>query len=377
MPILSICIPTFNRADLLKLALQSLLPQVAELKGKVEVIVSDNCSTDHTQQVVEIMQRNGPIRYYRNSTNIGAARNINCVASELAAGEFCWILGDDDMIIQGKLSKLVGIIEAHSHIDYFFVNYCQQWVEVRNRLIVEKNSSYSPTPQESMCQDFSERLMPNWLQILSIDAQKPAELHTAIVCHVFRRSIWRAEIDPIKLNAINPDKLISSFDTDFLHINVLARATLGKPVYYIGDPCVLLGIGHQEWWKYLSTVMLGHLHEAMDLYRSLGADERIIEHHHRHLLSYSGPYIWRTLFKPNSKQDYLLLLKLFRRFWMYKDLWMSLVDAVVNAVRPWFTQWLRMRARRFLPGPLYVLLRAAWRLPRALSRFKARAGSRP
>jgi len=53
-PLLSICMPTYNRADLLELALRSLIPQVAATNGEVELIVSDNCSSDHTPNVVAL-----------------------------------------------------------------------------------------------------------------------------------------------------------------------------------------------------------------------------------------------------------------------------------------------------------------------------------
>lgn len=49
-PLLSICIPTYNHAELLKL-LVSLVPQLL-LTGSVEIVVSDNCSTDHTAEIV-------------------------------------------------------------------------------------------------------------------------------------------------------------------------------------------------------------------------------------------------------------------------------------------------------------------------------------
>ena len=59
-PLLSICIPTYNRAELLRSALLSLVPQVKESGGEVELVVSDNCSTDDTRRVVEWARQFGP-----------------------------------------------------------------------------------------------------------------------------------------------------------------------------------------------------------------------------------------------------------------------------------------------------------------------------
>lgn len=105
-PILSICIPTYNRAELLRSALLSLAPQVKELGDEIELIVSDNCSPDHTKDIVEWAQQYGPVHYHRNDENIGAARNILNLVNKLACGEFCWILGDDDFVRPGGVLGL-------------------------------------------------------------------------------------------------------------------------------------------------------------------------------------------------------------------------------------------------------------------------------
>lgn len=69
-PILSICIPTYNRADILK----KTLSEIVNNKGfdnDIEIVISDNCSTDHTQNVVEEFITNySNIKYYRNEKNI-------------------------------------------------------------------------------------------------------------------------------------------------------------------------------------------------------------------------------------------------------------------------------------------------------------------
>ena len=52
-PLLSIAVPTYQRAAMLRVMLQALLPQEAELRDRVEVCIGDNASTDSTADVVE------------------------------------------------------------------------------------------------------------------------------------------------------------------------------------------------------------------------------------------------------------------------------------------------------------------------------------
>ncbi len=77
-PLLSICIPTYNRAPYLKELLDSIVCQFddQEIYNQVEVIISDNASEDNTTEVVaEYQKKYENIRYFRNKENVGAAKN--------------------------------------------------------------------------------------------------------------------------------------------------------------------------------------------------------------------------------------------------------------------------------------------------------------
>jgi len=93
-PLVTIAIPTYNRADsYLKVALQCAIDQTYR---HIEIIVSDNCSTDHTEKVVKSFPDNR-IRYFKQAENIGSNNNCNfCL--EQARGEYFMLLFDDDVI---------------------------------------------------------------------------------------------------------------------------------------------------------------------------------------------------------------------------------------------------------------------------------------
>jgi glycosyltransferase involved in cell wall biosynthesis len=93
-PLITIAIPTYNRAETyLPQALKSALNQTYP---NLEIIVSDNCSTDNTQAVVTDIA-DPRLRYFRHYSNIGSAANFNfCV--EQAKGKYLLMLHDDDLI---------------------------------------------------------------------------------------------------------------------------------------------------------------------------------------------------------------------------------------------------------------------------------------
>ncbi len=93
-PLITIAIPTYNRADCyLKQAIQSALNQTYPA---IEIIVSDNCSTDDTEMVVKDFKVSR-IRYFRQEKNIGANNNFNFCLQQ-ANGSYFLLLQDDDLI---------------------------------------------------------------------------------------------------------------------------------------------------------------------------------------------------------------------------------------------------------------------------------------
>lgn len=107
-PLLTIAIPTWNRAPFLKSTLTQLRREMVNVPhGKVELLVSDNCSPDETASTVEQAILSGlSIHYTRNKENIGSDANI-AQCFNLAQGKYVLILGDDDLFVDGALEILL------------------------------------------------------------------------------------------------------------------------------------------------------------------------------------------------------------------------------------------------------------------------------
>ncbi len=110
--ILTIAIPTYNRSPFLEQSLKRITSQISGLEDEIELLVSDNCSSDNTQQVVEkFINAGSPIIYNKNITNLGMDGNfVYCFKS--ATAKYVWILGDDDYLIEGTISKLLSIMKS-------------------------------------------------------------------------------------------------------------------------------------------------------------------------------------------------------------------------------------------------------------------------
>jgi glycosyltransferase involved in cell wall biosynthesis len=132
-PLLTIAIPTYNRARCLRGNLEVLFDQlVGELR--VELIISDNASTDETPTVVKAFIARGlQVRYLRNETNIGADANfMQCF--EQAHGKHFLLLGDDDLIFPGGIGVILNIIRNDENLDMIFLTSCpyQTFLQSKN-----------------------------------------------------------------------------------------------------------------------------------------------------------------------------------------------------------------------------------------------------
>lgn len=121
---LSICIPTCNRAEYLPQMLESIFKQ-AVFNG-VEVLVSDNNSYDDTARIVKEMQgRYKNLVYYKNDINVGFDRNVlNCITR--AKGKYCWILGDDDILLPGSVGFALRNIKSGYDFYTCGLNLCDK-----------------------------------------------------------------------------------------------------------------------------------------------------------------------------------------------------------------------------------------------------------
>lgn len=113
-PILTIAIPTYNRASILENALKNLLPQLVEFCEKIELVISDNASTDNTQSVIcEIKIRYPDLNIvtFLQSTNTGYFGNFK-KCKELATGSYFWLLSDNEHLSAGVVKVLMNSIQS-------------------------------------------------------------------------------------------------------------------------------------------------------------------------------------------------------------------------------------------------------------------------
>jgi glycosyltransferase involved in cell wall biosynthesis len=113
MPKVSVCIPTYNRSQLLPQAIQSVL---AQTEPDFELIICDDGSTDDT--ALQMAQYNDSrIHYIRHPHNIGKSNNMRS-GFEAATGNYFIKFDDDDRLTPDFLAQTTAILDRHPEIDF-------------------------------------------------------------------------------------------------------------------------------------------------------------------------------------------------------------------------------------------------------------------
>jgi len=271
-PVLSICVPTFNRAATLRVMLEAVLPQVAALHGEVELCVSDNASPDETPDVVRAAQAVWPLRYSRNEANLGPIRNFHRVTNETATGEYAWILGDDDLVRPGAVQRVRDALCANRDLDALYLNF-------RNARYSEHWPQATPGgydgPYDFVANpDTRSRRVERWEDLLS----PQASIGTQVYVHVLRRPIWAGLSEN---GYFGPE--YSSARWTYPHTYMAAQAMFGRPAFFVGEPVLTVFEREAEWGKHLPRFILEYLPELIGFFRRLGLPEDRAAQFHRQI----------------------------------------------------------------------------------------------
>jgi glycosyltransferase involved in cell wall biosynthesis len=117
--LVSVIIPTYNNAQYLVETLESIFLQNY---NRMEIIIADDGSTDHTQAVLEKYQDQIVYFYQDNSGGCSKPRNE---AIKRASGEYIAIFDADDIMKPGKISAQSDFLNANSSVDFVFTDFCE------------------------------------------------------------------------------------------------------------------------------------------------------------------------------------------------------------------------------------------------------------
>jgi len=173
---LTIAVPCFNGADKISTLLDSIFLQLDGI-DEVEVLVSDNASTDNLQVIVNKYEQ---ISYYCNEQNLGPDRNI-VLAIERSKGKYVWVIGDDDYLAEGAIEYILQALKNNEDLGAIFVNFClydtknnymlkDKWLEINEDVYCENADEFLSVTGVSP--NFLSSMVHNKACFLAVDYEK-------------------------------------------------------------------------------------------------------------------------------------------------------------------------------------------------------------
>lgn len=277
-PLLSICIPTFNRAHLLNDLLKALENELASLTicQQTEIVVLSNASTDDTSTIVRSYDKL-PVRFFENSYNIGAHANVLKVTSH-ARGKYAWIIGDDDLPVKNGIENILSCINDNQGARCIMINFVYEKSINRQRLLFENklklNSSHEPVIQSDSTKS---DIWDDMFQCI----KRPQGYLTSITSHVFLLSVWNKHCHALLHHCLNHEPF-TSLTTTFPHSMIWIDSFAGNKVILLGRPVLYFMIGDQEWldeWKNLYHTLVPKLYLHMSGKVSSESINHLINNH--------------------------------------------------------------------------------------------------
>jgi glycosyltransferase involved in cell wall biosynthesis len=143
-PFFTIVVPTFNRADLIKNTLQSLLNQSY---SEFEIIVIDDGSTDNTEEVVQLIKDSRITYIKKNNAERAAARNFGAAR---ANGDYVNFFDSDDIALPNHLEEAAKLIISNPNIKWFHLGYA--WATPEQKIFRNVNKFEGSTLNSIMSQ---------------------------------------------------------------------------------------------------------------------------------------------------------------------------------------------------------------------------------
>lgn len=338
---LSFLVPIYNGERYLERLFSSLLSQNIP-HSEYEIVCVDDCSKDHSVEVIERYQSQYPnIRLIRNKENSRVATNVNTLISS-ALGKYFWIIGQDDYIEPNCISQLYERLEEE-RLDVLLFNYRRVFEDETTQ---SECKVFTSSPRQKgidwIKQQFANRdycqyiLGYEWRTVYRTDFWKEKNIRCI--------DGMNYEDTIIMMKAIVMSNAVASIDDVLYNYRINSGSiTYRKDFVKRGDLI------------YEFAFMVGQ--EVEDFYYGLvKIDEQIAESLHRHLLQRYNNFTFDLIRTPNSyKRAFYRLVRENRRY--------------VNSKRPYLNWKARLLTSSIVGYPFACVSYYAYKINKSINQL--------
>ena len=303
-PVLSVCIPTYNRSIWLENTLKAAWNEVESSIGCAELVVSDNASPDNSRELIERYTGNPMFVPVFQHENVGPVRNMHDLVTKHARGTYVWLIGDDDFIVPGAIGRILQCIKEHAEISFFFANYFR-WMPSHEGAVPDFADLRLTERYGSARNDDFE--VSKIVDLVGCDIHCFTPIYGSIVRRDLAATMYSRGLGETYGNLLSlyPQALF------------VAEEMLQRPGFHIGYPCVFAS--EMISWSAVAPLVAIKLYpDLLDSFEFNGAPKKQLDTIRKDVLAKSPHYAVRLLLqKPHSLVN---LRQLFGFYWRYRSL---------------------------------------------------------
>jgi glycosyltransferase involved in cell wall biosynthesis len=284
-PLLTIAIPTYNRANLLELSLSKILEALKGFEKDVEIVISNNCSEDNTELIIKNAQKFYPIKYYVNSENIGFNFNYIKLIDEYVTGRYCWVLGDDDFLYPNAIKEIISVLKNHQDLSFINLKFDFKSLE---KLSLKSESIYLKSNIQSIsipgrCLTFN--------QLISTEGVPGNLMFTFISSVIFKTDLMKA-LDKSEIEK----ESWNSFYNCFPHSYFYAKIMKDRMAYVFDSPLITAIVHEKVWNSKMWLLYLKFIPELHNHYFKNGFSKKDLINQKKLIIRAGIPYLFLNIF---------------------------------------------------------------------------------
>lgn len=299
--ILSIIIPTYNRADYLERLLSFLEEQSVSYKDSIQLIIGNNASTDGTEIILNNFQKRWPeALIFNRALNVGMDENF-CSCFDFVAGKYYWIIGDDDLPVRGIFDGLLNLLLTH---DPDLIYMRSEWCSDISNLTSSEHSINSKL---------------NFTQLNSLSFARSINVWSTFISGMIikKKAVF-------KNNSLNT-RVFSGTFLSHLYWVLLALKN-GNNFIYISDKCIIATAASSGGYRAIEVFGI-NFNVIVDYV--FGKNSRISRAMiKRNILFYLPMLVWNIRFSKVGNFDKINTQKIFNSLKGYKYFWFFCAPAL-------------------------------------------------
>jgi glycosyltransferase involved in cell wall biosynthesis len=325
-PLLSICIPTFNRDEFLAQMLESLASALSGVPEETyELVISDNASTDSTQNVIGSFSKKVRVNHYRHASNLGGMRNLLSLPS-LAKGKYIWLLGDDDLVAKSAITNILTVLGDPHPPRAIIVNHAiadeSERADVKLRIAAGQPLGLNRT---LISTEFPFDSLSAFEDVYRYTDRRAALNFLANV--VFLRSAWLTRSQPY-VEHCEIREPISDAITCGAHLCIWMECFAGRSVKVIREPIVIAFVGQQSFLAKWDVMFMVFFLDVSHWMLRAGADPECVRLYQRGIYGHSALISKLACAQDSYARKYFSLSRLIKGYGEDPELWRSFARAV-------------------------------------------------